>query len=85
MEEIRDRKFVPVTVRFDESGKMRPMEIEIEDENGRKVYKIDEVLDVRRAACQSAGGVGERYTCRIQGKETYIWFDGRWWVALKRR
>lgn len=77
MEEIRDRKFVPVTVRFDETGKMRPMEIEIEDENGRKVYKIDEVLDVRRAACQSAGGVGDRYTCRIQGKETYIWFDGR--------
>lgn len=85
MEEIRDRKYVPVTVRFDEMGKMRPMEIEFEDENGCKVYEVDEVLDVRRAACQSAGGIGERYTCRIQRKETDIWFNGRWWVALKRR
>ena len=85
MEEIRDRKFVPVTVRFDETGKMRPVEIEINDENGRKKYKVDKVLDVRRAACQSAGGVGDRYTCLIQGQTTYIWFDGRWWVALKRR
>jgi len=85
MEEIRDRKFVPVTVRFDETGKMRPVEIEIDDENGYKTYKVDKVLDVRRAACQSAGGVGDRYTCLIRGQETYIWFDGRWWVALKRR
>ena len=85
MEEIRDRKFVPVTVRFDEAGKMRPVEIEIDDENGHKTYKVDKVLDVRRAACQSAGGVGDRYTCLIRGRETYVWFDGRWWVALKRK
>ncbi len=85
MEEKRIRKYVPVTVRFDETGKMRPMEIEINGEDGHKVFKIDKILDVRRAACQSAGGVGDRYTCLIQGQETYIWFDGRWWVALKQR
>lgn len=83
MEEIRDRKFVPVTVRFDAEGKMRPIEIEIDEAHK---YQIDRIKDVRRAACQSAGGVGDRYTCLIQGQEAHLWFgDGRWWVALKRR
>ena len=47
-------------------------------------YHIDKILDVRRAACQSVGGVGERYTCRIRGRESYLWFEkGRWFVAAK--
>lgn len=37
-------------------------------------------------ACQSVGGVGDRYTCRIQGQESYLWFEkGRWFVAAKRK
>ena len=48
-------------------------------------FEVDKILDVRRAACQSVGGVGDRYTCRIQGKESYLWFEkGRWFVAAKR-
>ena len=36
----------------------------------------------RRAA--DVGGVGDRYTCMIQGKERELWFeDGRWFVAAK--
>ena len=47
-------------------------------------YHIDKILDMRRAACQSVGGVGERYTCRIRGRESYLWFEkGRWFVAAK--
>ena len=43
------------------------------------------ILDVRRAACDSAGGVGDRYTVRIQGKESYLWLEkNRWFVAAKR-
>ena len=80
--EIREKKYVPVIVRFDTEGKMRPLVIEYG--NGRK-YEIDKVLDVRRAACQSAGGVGDRYTCRIRGQESWLWFeDGRWFVAAKQ-
>lgn len=80
-QERRERKYVPVVVRFDADGKMRPVLIEFDD--SRK-YTIDKILDVRRAACQSAGGVGDRYTCRIQGKESYLWFEkGRWFVAAK--
>ena len=56
-----EKKYVPVTVHFDANGKMRPIEIEFDE---MRRYHIDKILDVRRAACQSVGGVGERYTCR---------------------
>lgn len=78
----REKKYVPVTVRFDVDGKLRPLIIEFED---GKEYRIDRILDVRRAACESVGGVGDRYTCRIQGKESYLWFEkGRWFVAARQ-
>lgn len=80
--EEREKRYVPVIVRFEADGKLRPLEIEF-DEAHR--YPVDKILDVRRAACQSVGGVGDRYTCRIQGKESYLWFEkGRWFVAAKR-
>lgn len=48
-------------------------------------YTVDKVLDVRRAACQRVGGVGDRYTCRINGKETYLWLEkGVWFVEAKK-
>ena len=80
--EEREKRYVPVIVRFEADGKLRPLEIEF-DEAPRS--PVDKILDVRRAACQSVGGVGDRYTCRIQGKESYLWFEkGRWFVAAKR-
>ena len=46
---------------------------------------VDKVLDVRRAACQRVGGVGDRYTCLIRGKETYLWLEkGVWFVEAKK-
>ncbi len=76
--ERREKRYVPVVVRFDTTGKMRPVLIEFDEEHK---YPVDKILDVRRAACQSVGGVGERYTCRIQGRESHLWFEkGRWFV-----
>ena len=68
----REKRYIPVTVRFDAEGKMRPIELEF-DEAHR--YRIDRITDVRRAACQSVGGVGDRYTCLIRGQERYLWFE----------
>lgn len=80
--EDREKRYVPVVVRFDTTGKMRPVLIEFDEEHK---YPVDKILDVCRAACQSVGGVGDRYTCRIRGQETYLWFEkGRWFVAAKR-
>lgn len=81
--EEREKKYVPVVVRFDQTGKMRPLIIEFEE--GQR-YPVDKIVDVRRAACQSVGGIGDRYTCRIKGQESYLWFEkGRWFVAAKAR
>lgn len=72
---------VEVTVRFDINGKLTPLAIKWED--GR-LFSIDKVLDVRRAASLKAGGTGIRYTCRIRNKETYLFFDDpQWFVEAK--
>ena len=78
----RIKQYVPVVVRFDAEGKLRPLEIEFSD--GVK-YTVDKVLDVRRAACQSVGGVGDRYTVQIGERITYLWLEkGRWFVSAKQ-
>ena len=80
--EKREKRYVPVVVRFDTEGKLRPLVIDFDEENK---FPVDKVLDVRRAACQSVGGVGDRYTCLIRGKESYLWFEkGKWFVAARK-
>ena len=73
----RTKRYVPVIVRFEADGYMRPQIIEFDE--GHK-YPIDRILDVRRAACESVGGVGDRYTVRVQGQERYLWFERDRWV-----
>lgn len=73
--------FVGVTVKYNKAGQARPLSIEWED--GR-VYEVDRVLDIRRAASLKVGGCGMRYTCRILGKETYLFEEeNRWFVEAK--
>ena len=77
------KKFVAVTARFDLEGKISPLSIEWED--GR-IFEIDRILDVRRAASLKAGGMGWRYTVRIHGKETYLFYDlceEKWFVDAR--
>ena len=77
----RRKQYVPVVVRFDTEGKLRPLVIEFDEAHK---YPVDTVLDVRRAACQRVGGVGDRYTCRINGQVTYLWMEkGVWFVEAK--
>lgn len=73
--------FVSVTVKYNEAGQARPLSIEWEDGS---IYEIDRVLDARQAASLKAGGQGMRYTCRIRGRETYLFEDNhRWFVERK--
>ena len=77
----REKRYVPVTVHFDSDGTMSPMEIEF---SVSEIFPIEKIVDVRRAACMSVGAVGERYTCRIRGRESCLWYErGRWFVAAK--
>ena len=76
----REKRYVEVDVRFSTEGRLRPLQI-IFDKG--QVYKIDKIKDICRRAAD-VGGVGDRYTCMIQGKERELWFeDGRWFVAAK--
>ena len=75
------RTYVRVLVDVDETVGVRPMRIYWED--GRS-FPVDRLLDVRRAAATRAGGQGMRYTCRILGRETYLFEDeGRWFVEAR--
>ena len=67
-----------VNADFDLDGNIRPRAIIWED--GR-VFEIDRILDVRRAASLKAGGLGIRYICRIRGKEVKLYNDeGHWFI-----
>ena len=82
--------YVAVKADFNEEGIMLPREITWED--GR-TYKIDSVLDIRQAAARKAGGQGDRYTVRIAGQQSYLFFErgtnlagnniGRWFVERR--
>lgn len=82
--------YVQVKVDFREDGIMLPRRITWED--GRE-YEIDRVVDIRQAAAMRAGGQGDRYTIKIGGKQSYLFFErspnqtgnciGRWFVERR--
>lgn len=79
---LNTKVYVAVVTRFSPEGKLRPLSVEWED--GR-VYEIDRVLDIRKAASLKAGGVGVRYTVEIGGRRTYLFLEeNRWFVERKR-
>ena len=75
------RVYVRVIVEVDEEGSVQPQKIFWDD--GR-AFEVDRLLDVRKAVATKAGGQGMRYTCRILGRETYLFEDdGRWFVEAR--
>lgn len=70
--------FVSVNADFTAEGKIVPRGFTWDD--GRH-YEIDRILDIRPAASLKAGGQGMRYTCRIRGKEAFMFLEnGRWFM-----
>ena len=82
--------YVAATADFNEDGIMLPTSLVWED--GHR-YEIDKVTDIRQAAAMKAGGQGDRYTVRIGGKQSYLFFErstsltgnniGRWFVERR--
>ncbi|MBR0464606.1 MAG: hypothetical protein IJJ23_09570 [Clostridia bacterium] len=68
-----EKVYVSVLATFDREGKVKPMRLRWTD--GR-TYDIDRVLEVRPAPSLKAGGQGQRYTVRIQGKERFLFLEG---------
>ena len=77
------KKYIKVTVTFDCDGNLLPALIYWDD--GRK-YPINKITDVRYAASLKACGAGIRYTCKILGKERYLFLEeNRWFVDTKEK
>lgn len=74
--------YVDVIARFTLEGDLHPVCFRWID--GR-IYSVDRILDVRRAASLKAGGVGTRYKCLIRGQEKFIYYEGdnKWFVEAK--
>ena len=82
--------YVAVKVDFRDDGIMLPREITWED--GTK-YEVDRVLDIRQAPAMKSGGQGDRYTVKIRGQQSYLFFErntqkygnniGRWFVERR--
>lgn len=82
--------YVAVKVDFAADGTLLPKVITWEDGTN---FEIDRVLDIRQAAAMKAGGQGDRYTVRIGGKQSYLFFErstnltgnniGRWFVERR--
>ena len=89
-EKLSPKVYVAVKADFNEEGIMLPRELTWED--GTR-YEIDRVLDIRQAAALKAGGQGDRYTVRIKGKQSYLFFErsanptgnqlGKWFVERR--
>ncbi len=73
---MAQKVLVEVIARFAIDGSIIPLYVIWED--GRK-FEVDKVMDVRRAASLKAGGQGTRYTIRMMGKETYLFYDDLVW------
>jgi hypothetical protein len=71
--------YVGVFVKITDEGKTIPYGLQWTDQ---KIYRIDRILDVRKAASLKAGGCGMRYTCMICGKKVELFDEeGRWFVT----
>ena len=69
--------YVTVTAEFTKDGRLLPKSFVWKDGH---VYQIQRVTDIRRA-----GGVGMRYTCIVDGKESHLFYeDNNMWFVEER-
>lgn len=74
--------YVDVTAEFTKDGRLLPKSFVWKDGH---VYEVQRVTDVRRAASLRAGGVGMRYTCIVDGRESHLYYEDNnmWFVEGK--
>lgn len=80
---MRKKTYVAVLGRWSEAGTITPLLIFWKE--GRR-FAVDKVLDCRPMASTRAGGYGLRYTCRIGGQLTFLYYEPenrRWFVEEK--
>ena len=74
--ESEHKIYVKVRADFDFDGRLRPLMLRTQD---GAPQRIDRVTDVRQAASLKAGGQGMRYTCRVDGRILYLFYEDPYW------
>jgi hypothetical protein len=77
----RVKHYVEVVTRTGTDGKVVPLSIIWDD--GR-VFEIDRVTDMRRAASLKVGGTGIRYICQIKDTHTFLYFEDPLWFVEEK-
>ncbi len=72
------RKDVTVIAKMKTDGKIVPLSILWED---GQVFEIDKILDARPRASTKGGGIGLRYTIRINEQQRFLFLDGFIWFV----
>lgn len=74
--------YVDVNARFSKDGVLTPRSFIWTDGH---TYEIQRIKNVQRAASLRAGGVGMRYTCVIDGRESHLYYEDNnmWFVEGK--
>ena len=74
--------YVDVNATFSKDGRLIPKSFIWTDGH---LYEIQKVKDVCRAVSRKAGGVGIRYTCIIDGRESHLYYEDNnmWFVEGK--
>lgn len=81
MPQGREKRYVGVVSETDTAGNTWPKQIIWQD--GAR-YDVDKVLAVRPAWSQKALAKGLRYSIRVEGQETYLYYENpRWFVEAK--
>lgn len=88
----REKVYVAVNSDIDATGSMTPRAIRWAD--GR-IFRIDQVRDVRPASSLEREGMGDCFTVVIRGEEKRLFYErtdalytgryGRWWVEETER
>lgn len=70
-----NKHFTEVKAIFDIEGRITPISMTYNDEE----FEIDRIVDIRPAASLKSGGAGIRYTCFVDGKQTYLFLEETRW------
>ncbi|MBR4241734.1 MAG: hypothetical protein IKI34_04480 [Eubacterium sp.] len=74
-----NKHYTEVKAIFDKEGNITPLSMEYDGQE----FEIDRITDIRPAASLKSGGAGIRYTCFIDGKQTYLFLeDSRWFFEI---
>ncbi|MDJ1121880.1 hypothetical protein QJ043_07340 [Olsenella sp. YH-ols2217] len=77
----RAKRYVEVGSYTDPQGQVTPLWVQWWD--GQR-FDVERVLDRRQAHSFRCGGGGLRYTVRVRGHDTYLFYENpRWFVEAK--